>query len=153
MVAAGRLAADRNLLIALQGRLEIHHVHSRLPLQCVALGDNFTHVVSFEDGRFGSAGLSGRLYDVLKATRKYGKEVAAVALGRNQGSDAYIRDAAPADVWFVMRNTGTTYMGDGCHWELRDQWKNSEGAESGEGGVCSQQWMAPYKAGTGRTEA
>jgi hypothetical protein len=94
----------------------------------VALGDDFTHVIVFEDGDTAwSEGLSDGLYDTLTKTYKRGKKVASVAMGRNQGSDTYSTATDPDEVWFMMWNTGTTYMGTGCDEELRNEWWESEG--------------------------
>lgn len=116
--------------VVLQAPLEVHHVHTRLPLHSVALGDGFRHVVLFEDwGEAWSSGLPEGLYTELSRTMKRGKGVAAVAMGRNQGSDSYSRPANPDEVWFMMRSTGTTYMGGGCELGLRDCWWNWEGQD------------------------
>lgn len=111
-----------------QDPLEVHRVHCRLPLRSVALGDGFIHIIAYEDGDTAwSAGLSDGLYNVLTTTRKYKREVAVVALGRNQGSDSYKASPNPEEVWFMRRDTGTTYMGSGCDDDLRDRWDEGEG--------------------------
>lgn len=107
---------------------EVHHVHARLPLQSVALGDDDTHVILYEDGDTAwSSALPDGLYTELRKSMKRRKGLAAVALGRNQGSDSYWTAADPGEVWFLMRESGTTYMGAGCEEELRDRWWNCDG--------------------------
>jgi hypothetical protein len=113
----------------MQGPLEIHQVNTRLPLKCVALGDNHTHVISYEDGRTAwSAGLSVNLVDDLNRSRCKGKPIETVALGRNQGSDSSstAEYPGPGEVWFMMRDTGCRYMGDGCEGQLQQLWNDSE---------------------------
>lgn len=108
-------------------RCEVHHVHSRLPLTAVALGDNGSYVVSFEDGDAAWSGVSDELHDMLETTLKYKREVASVALGRNQGSDTYCTAEVPEEVYFMRRNTGVTYMGEQCEEELQAAWDAGEG--------------------------
>lgn len=116
--------------LGLQVRREVHHVHARLPLRCVALGDSYTHVISYENGDMAwSSGLSDGLYEAVNTTRRYKKEIATVALGRNQGSSSYSKAADPGEVWFMMRDTGTTYMGSACEDDLRDAWDEQEDSE------------------------
>jgi hypothetical protein len=84
----------------------------------------------YEDGDTAwSSGLPDSLDTELRKSLKRRKGVAAVALGRNQGSDSYSTAANPDEVWFLMRETGTTYMGDGCGVELRDRWWQGQGDE------------------------
>lgn len=119
------------------------HVHSRLPLQSVALGDKGTHVILFEDGDTAwSSGLLDGLYAGLRKWLKRRKMVAAVALGRNQGSDSYRTAADPGEVWFLVRETGTTYMGAGCEEGLRDGWWNwDRNDEVVDVAFCAQLWV------------
>lgn len=105
-------------------------MHSRLPVHSVALGDDFTHVILYQDGQEAwSAGLSDGLYLELQKSLRYKKTLAAVALGRNQGSDTYSSPSDPDEVWFLMRDTGTTYMGSACEAELRDCWWDGAGED------------------------
>jgi hypothetical protein len=116
--------------VVLQTPFEVHHVHARLPLHSVALGDDFNHVVLYEDGEVAwSSGLPDGLYDELSKAVKRGKGVAAVAMGRNQGSDSYSTASNPDEVWFLKRSTGTTYMGVGCEPELRTHWWDWQGQD------------------------
>lgn len=101
-------------------------MHCRLPLRAVALGDNSTYVIAYENGDTAwSAGLSAGLCKTLKAA---GRDITSVALGRNQGSDTYATSENPGDVCFVSLNRGaTTYMGPQCASGLREMWKTGEG--------------------------
>jgi hypothetical protein len=93
-----------------------------------AVGDNSTYVVYYDDGdNAWSAGLSQDLHGVLKTTNKYKREIVSVALGRNQGSSTYNTSQKPGDVYFVRRDTGTTYMGEQCSKQLREFWQEGEG--------------------------
>jgi hypothetical protein len=82
-------------------RCEVHHVYTRLPLRAVALGDNGTYVVLFENGqRSWSSGLPDSLQKRLEQADSNNEDIADVALGRNQGSDTYNKSATPADhIW------------------------------------------------------
>jgi hypothetical protein len=117
------------LLLLLQGeRCEVHQLRSRLSLRAVALGDNSTYVISYEDGDLAwSAGLSDGLYDTLKMTRKYKREVESVALGRNQGSSSYNAPSDPGEVYFLRRNTHITYLGEQCARGLINMWQDGDG--------------------------
>uniref|UniRef100_A0A383VJ76 Uncharacterized protein n=1 Tax=Tetradesmus obliquus TaxID=3088 RepID=A0A383VJ76_TETOB len=64
---------------------------------------------------------------MLEGTLKYKREVASVALGRNQGSDTYCTAEVPKEVYFMRRNTGVTYMGEQCEEELQAAWNAGEG--------------------------
>lgn len=101
-------------------------MHCRLPLRAVALGDNSTYVIAYENGDTAwSAGLSAGLCKTLKAA---GRDITSVALGRNQGSDTYATSENPGDVYFVSLNRGaTTYMGPQCASGLREMWNTGEG--------------------------
>jgi hypothetical protein len=137
----------------MQVAYEIHHVHTRLPLQCVALGDNDTYIISYKDGGIAwSAGLSDGLYEALNTSWRRKKSLAAVTLGRNQGSDSYATAEDPGEVWFIMRDTGTTYMGDACESELRQLWWDSDGDDRVEGVAFAPSggWYVVSKDGGGR---
>ena len=94
----------------------VHHVHSRLPIERVALGDNETYIVSYEDGDCAwSVSHDSDIHDVLeKSVKKYKKPVAFVSLGKNDGSGSYNVPTDPSNIWFVRRDTGTTYLGPTC---------------------------------------
>jgi hypothetical protein len=109
---------------------EVHHVHSRLPLNAVALGDDGVYVIAYDDGASTWSVISDKLHKTLNNTlKRNGRGVAFVSLGRNQGSDSYDTAVDPDDVYFVRRNTGTTYLGAQCADKLRDQWWNGEDDE------------------------
>lgn len=107
---------------------QVHRVHTRLPLRCVALGDGGTFVISYEDGDLTwSAGLSNGLIKVLRATHKYKRELCTISLGRNEGSGSYAVPDDPGEVWFARRNTGVTYLGMSASADLREAWDTGEG--------------------------
>jgi hypothetical protein len=142
------------LLLLQEGETyEVHHVHKRLPLAAVALGDDDTYVISYEDGDTAwSAGLSDGLYNALKLAGKYKRSVAAISMGRNQGSDTYSTSDNPDEVWFYRRDTGVTYMGEGCCEQLHERWQAGEGDDFVEK-VCfapSNGWYA-FRQGGGAT--
>jgi hypothetical protein len=100
----------------------------------VALGDDNTHVISYENGAIAfSGGLSKGLYETLDRSWKRKKSLATVALGRNQGSDSYSTASDPGEVYFMMRDTGTTYMGVACEEGLRQRWWEGKGDDRVEG--------------------
>lgn len=64
----------------------VHHVHRQLPLKSVALGDDDTYIIIWEDrGIFWSAGLPDSLYDTLNKVyiREGGYGCAFAAMGRS----------------------------------------------------------------------
>lgn len=104
--------------------MQVHHVHSRLPLKSVALGDNSTYIVSYEGGGVSwSAGLPDGLYDTLNDITKKEDGIAYAAMGRIEGSDSYEQPTDGGDeVWFVREDNGTTWMGSSCDQTLRNVW-------------------------------
>jgi hypothetical protein len=114
---------------AVQGeRFEVHHVHTRLPLRAAALGDNGSYVVLFENNKWAcSSNLSeSGVYKRMKEGNADTSDLAYVALGRNQGSDAYDAAAPPARVAFARLDkesvAGTTYVFSGCKKGLKHTW-------------------------------
>jgi hypothetical protein len=106
-------------------------MHKRLPLRAVALGNNGTYVVLFENGkRSCSSGLPDSLQKWLKEADSNNEDIADVALGRNQGSDTYDRSASLADVAFLRLDTkqvaGTTRLSVGSEASLKDDWWESK---------------------------
>lgn len=105
-------------------------MHSRLPLQSVALGDKGKHVILYEDGDSAwSSGLPDGLYTVLRMSKNNGEKMLAVAMGRNQGSDSYSTAADPGKVWFLRHDTASN-LGGGCEKGLRDCWWNGDRDDS-----------------------
>jgi hypothetical protein len=124
-----RLLLPLVLLLLLQGaRYAVHHEQRRLPLAAVALGDDGTYVISYEGGGTAwSSGLPDGLYNALKLAVKYKRSVAAVSMGRNQGSSSYSTAEDPGEVWLLKRDTGVTYMGEECPQMLQDIWQEGDG--------------------------
>jgi hypothetical protein len=128
------------LLLCLQSYFADHE-YRRLPLKAVALGDAGTYVICCEDGSYlRSSGLSKGLSSALQKTKKQKAGLAVVSLGRNEGSACYSKADDPSEVWFLQRETGWTYMGQGCEKSLYRKWKKAKGS-----GVIGQVSFAPNK--------